>query len=1301
MMKQCFIAGLLSVFVMLPTGCHLSIEDILTPLPDNALPSDQIIEGGLQLHVTEQGFERFSMLAQGLMQDLIGGVCIDPTTQNLANIGEVTVCNQMTPGCALGCYIDGDVSSVNIGTPEDSTLAISIDFSLDEVRVPLSAEFLGFQISCTPHISLIDNSVEVWIDMNLNESDGSLSVAVGDIQEVSFGEISIVLPETDCDFSFLDDVLEGFFNTFIRNNIDFLTEGLFLDLINSLLAEAIPDPLGLASSIDVSAIISELASSVDAKLETWLVPGGHLAFNQGSMSLGIMTGLNSDSTPETRTSRTDSDPALCVPSGLIAPVMTASPFSLPQVTRCMNGQCRVETGLATDIIADAETRERDLGFGISESFLDLLGHHMVASGTMCLGVDGMLIRELNVETLSLLIPELSELGANPDDPIAVFLRPQRPVDFAIGDGTDTDPQINMEVEELEVDLYAFVFDRYVRILTITVAMNVGLNLDFAEDDEGVITLQPVVIGVSGDNIRVRASNAEFLGINEATLNNTLESLIGFLGPLLSGFVTGIPLPTFAGFSIDEVEIGKTQSLHDDFLALYMTLKPSEAMNRWLPERYREVASTPVETKASLVSTTVPTADVIREAVKTKTKTDYPAVSIELDAHNDDRNIEWSWRLNQGFWHPYSSATTIHIQNTALTLQGKHHVEIRGRVHGDIGSVDRTPVTIPVWIDSVAPQITSIDQSDDMISISVHDITFPDHTIEIAYGVSSQDKPLTSWSTERTISLSVAQMIASEGALRVFARDGQKNMNHHDVVLTHGVLTQMETPSIGCSTSDGQSSLIGLLVVLMGLMVLRHRRFAVTSVLLCLLMMGSACDGCSSDSDPSSDGDDVEDPTVSDPTVVEVPLGIIGEYTSMVVDSLGFSWIAAYNSDYGDLMVAKTNKQGRVGDDLWTFVDGVPTENTSSSPTTGYRDGIIDPGDDVGLYTSIAVGPSNEPMVSYHDRTTGSLKIAIKSGDSWQSYPVDIGEPMSLSEGDEVEGDEENPWHIIGLFSSMTRDESTGQPGIAYMSVQFYPAQNKMITQLRFAQATVAKPLSRNQWTIFLVDEEEYVLDDTERATVSLARGTGLFVSADRDPEGNPVLAYYESTHGTLKLAWFNSSAGAFDAPITVEGSPEEHNNVGWYPSLHVDSNSVAHISYVNTNRTHLRYIQFNGVDNRQPSVVVDDGYRIDGTNVFGEDRPVFHLMGYDNALMINQNHRAIAYQDATTHDLVFAIFEDGRWKTSILSGDTDVFQGAHGFFVSGALVGDDAVVANWVVNEFEQDFYVEIVRFNVNRGSIN
>ena len=1296
MMKQCFIAGLLSVFVMLPTGCHLSIEEILTPLPDNALPSDQIIEGGLQLHITEQGFERFSMLAQGVMQDLIRGVCIEPTTQNLADIGEVTVCNKMTSRCALGCYIDGDVSSVNIGTPEDSTLAINIDFSLDEVLVPLSAEFLGFQISCTPQISLIDNSVQVLIDMNINQSDGSLSVAVGEIKEVSFGEISIVLPETDCDFSFLSDVLEGFFNTFIRDNIGFLTEGLFLDLINSLLAEAVPDPLGLASSIDVSAIISEIGSSVDAKLETWLVPGGHLSFDQGAMSLGIMTGLNSDSTPETRTPRTDSDPALCVPSGLTAPVMTAPPFSLPQSTRCMNGQCRVTTELATDIITNAEARERDLGFGISESFLDLLGYHMIGSGTMCLGVDGTLVRELNIETLSLVIPELSEIGANPDDPIAVFLRPQRPIDFTIGEGIDTDPQINMAVEDLEVDIYALVFERYVRVLTITASVNLGLNLDFAEDSEGVITLQPVVIGVNDENITMRASNAEFLGIDEAVLDDTLGAFVEFLGPLLSGFVTGIPLPTIAGFSIDEVEIGKTQSLHDDFLALYMTLKPSEAMNRWLPEAYREVASIPVETRASLVSTTVPTAEIIREALKTKTKKDYPAVIIELDAHNDDRNIEWSWRLNHGFWHPYSSATTIHIQNSALTLQGKHHIEIRGRVHGDIGSVDRTPVTIPVWIDSVAPQITSIDQSDDMISVSVHDITFPDNTIEIAYGVSSQDKPLTSWSTERTISLSVAQMIASEGALRVFARDGQKNMNHHDIVLTHGVLTQMETPSVGCSTSDGQSSLIGLLVVLMGLMILRHRRFAVTSVLLCLLMMGSACDGCSSDSEPSSDGDKVEDPMVSDPTVIDVPLGIVGEYTSMVVDSLGFSWIAAYNSDYGDLMVAKTNKRGRVSDDLWTFVDGVPTENTSSSPTTGYRDGIIDPGDDVGLYTSIAVGPSNEPMVSYHDRTTGSLKIAIKSGDSWDSYPVDIGEPISFTEGAE-----ENPWHVIGLFSSLIRDESTGQPGIAYMSVQFYPAQNRMITQLRFAQATVDTPLSRNQWTIFLVDEEEYVLDDTESATVSFARGTGLFVSADRDPEGNPVLAYYESTNGTLKLAWFNSAAGTFDAPITIEGSSEEHNNVGWYPSLHVDSDSIAHISYVNTNRTHLRYIQFNGVDNRQPSMVVDDGYRIDGVNAFGEDRPVFHLMGYDNALLINQNHRAIAYQDATTHDLVFAIFEDDRWTTSILSGDSAVFQGAYGFFISGALVGDDAIIANWVVNEPEQDFYVEIVRFNVNRGSVN
>ena len=68
---------------------------------------------------------------------------------------------------------------------------------------------------------------------------------------------------------------------------------------------------------------------------------------------------------------------------------------------------------------------------------------------------------------------------------------------------------------------------------------------------------------------------------------------------------------------------------------------------------------------------------------------------------------------------------------------------------------------------------------------------------------------------------------------------------------------------------------------------------------------------------------------------------------------------------------------------WSVIDGVPAEPAGRSPLlynkNGFRGGQTEPGDDVGLWTSIAIDGAGNPAVAYYDRTNKALKFAQSAG----------------------------------------------------------------------------------------------------------------------------------------------------------------------------------------------------------------------------------------------------------------------------------------------------------------------------------
>ncbi len=195
--------------------------------------------------------------------------------------------------------------------------------------------------------------------------------------------------------------------------IDFLG-GLFGDLISdfvlgalepqlqTLIAELLPDPLGIENTLDLGGFLTTLSPGTTGALEARVVPGGYAFVEGGGLSVGIISGINTDRDPSTRTPDLDSEPAVCVPP-MAAPDLAA--LGLPQSPR---GNFVLPAAGA--FRGQPEDPNSDVAIGVSQTFLDMAGHHIITSGALCLGIGTQTIPQLNLGTIGIVVPSLGELG---------------------------------------------------------------------------------------------------------------------------------------------------------------------------------------------------------------------------------------------------------------------------------------------------------------------------------------------------------------------------------------------------------------------------------------------------------------------------------------------------------------------------------------------------------------------------------------------------------------------------------------------------------------------------------------------------------------------------------------------------------------------------------------------------------------------------------------------------------------------------------------------------------------------------
>ncbi|MBI2913242.1 MAG: hypothetical protein HYY03_04920, partial [Chloroflexi bacterium] len=299
-----------------------------------------------------------------------------------------------------------------------------------------------------------------------------------------------------------------------------------------------------------------------------------------------------------------------------------------------------------------------------------------------------------------------------------------------------------------------------------------------------------------------------------------------------------------------------------------------------------------------------------------------------------------------------------------------------------------------------------------------------------------------------------------------------------------------------------------------------------------------------------------DPTCASGNVITSPdtFRDAGWYTSLALDGSGKPVISYFESVDRDLKVLHCGDATCTSGNSITFPDvggdgGEFTSlalNPAGNPVVSYclnkgvlcghlkvlhcddpncaGDDIIaspDTAGDVGLWSSLALDGAGNPVVAYADFTNGDLKV------------LHCGNPTCTAGNSVVSGFAAAvPGSIVGSDTSLVLD-TAGNPVIST-----YDGGNGDLWVIRCGNPTCTS--------------------GNVISTPHTAGNVGQFTSLALDSAGNPVVSYYDATNGDLfVLHCGNATCSAGN----THASPDTTGNVGFLTSLELDASGNPVVSY--------------------------------------------------------------------------------------------------------------------------------------------
>lgn len=1329
----------------------------ITPLPGGFEPTARI-ENAASVRLTDSGItfleQNLGPLAKAALGDAggAGGVIKFPIPESSISLGITngTVCpggpdeNGNPPKCVA--EIDIGNAKLNIDTATPHNIKITGPLPIRLQNLPINLGFLG-----TTNARLTSNGCSTPSAFTNVDLDVDISVEVdNDPTHARYGYSRVKINKLAVNEAQLQNSLE-FCGGFIGSVLDLL-KGLVFGLISDQLLGTLGDTLSQqlcqqadpmanppcpAGSNDVEGVCRYGTDAAAECVGILLGTEGRLDLSGAlaSISPGTTGGLDILFAVGGPSKRPDNSNFAW---GDLNPIANGATLGMygggeaSPISGCVKlSEMALPTGIPVPLELEKNTVDGwpaglagpHVGIGLSERYANYALNSVYNSGFLCLGISTETVPQLASGTLSLLASSLKDLGLQREaQQVALVIRPGKPPTATFGNGTDinTDPVIRVLLPQASFDFYIWSTDRFIRFMTATFDLDVPVNLAVTPDG-----LLPVLdkIGVSNGKV----TNSELLREDPVVIAGALQGLLGglagqFLGGIsaidLSSALSSLGLTLTIPESVDgqgSPGLRKLTRDTDNYLGIFATLGTA-AQNPFAPNK----------TTVTLVKK-----DLDREGFRlaSAVESNVPAVNIQLSSplDNGTQAIEYSYRVDQGAWKPFTRERMVTVRDEWLRLQGKHTISARSRVVGHPETMDETPATMDVVIDAEPPVITIGEPVEAKAVVEVRDVVTGGGETRMRYRLDVGD-----WSAWTNAADIKTIDVGDAAEITVEAEDAEGNVAQASQALIRG---RAIATGAGCGCTfagEDQSQTNAAWVFALGMLgtMLRiarrrsdkpfevkqssgpkvrattgsksRRALRTLTSLAVIGATGSFCVlGCSDDSQIV-----VNSYKCVDPCVDLVP-GLIGAYTSVATTDRTI-WVAGYaeadwSSDYswGDLVVGKWD--GTAAKVAWSAIDGVPAEPPPDPllfNKNGFRGGQVESGDDVGLWTSIAVGSEGQAAVAYYDRTNKALKFAQQEGSSWNIMTVE-GKPQA----------------DIGRYAKLL--VVGGKPTIAYLSIE--PGSDGAVSsKVRLATATSAKPAGAADWTFedvavdaatpcrafFCAGDTACVIETNKcekkqtscepkcasgSACVDTGGGAacadirdaskidtypeaaGAYIALATDPAGALGVAFYDRIKGNLVVA--SKASGSWVSTI-IDGQADDgtdNGDVGIGASLFIDEKGDWHISYADGLSEGLKYAQVTKGTTVKLRAIVDDGLTLDGVK-FDDGQ---HIVGDDSSIYVGPSGEIhISYQDASSGTLRHAVGtptgDQITWKTSVISQEGFAGAFSHVFISDGKLM-----IANW------------------------
>lgn len=824
------------------------------PYPPEFYP--QTVETSGQVRVTPTGL---GFIEDNILTLLEGGL---PDGLNFclpAQDGDTEVCNEgsVCDSGEAGCQIELELEETTITPNPTDTIDISVTIGGLDETIPVTFSVLGSDVSCDvqPHLrgdrdqpARITADVPITFTVEPASPTGDVRITVGeldpDLSELDFrlsGGFRCTLANAASRINFVRNLLLGQITDPLQEAVDDITREQLCqqcdeagqcpnsttcnaedNVCDQADGQCVPITLGMEGRFLLGDALSDFTEHPESAMDLMLKVADHAEVNDG-ITLGLRSGYQPDAIRR------------CVPVDPTArPDFNAIPLS-PAIV--------------------GNTRPDDSPFMIGVGYHKKAIQHALwsvwSSGATCLGLDSEGIEQVNSGIFLALFPSLGDIVESGSE-AALKIVPQNAPDVILGENTVVesgssydivDPLLTIDWKDLDIHIFIWGQEREIRIarLRVDVIVPVALTVDNGE-------LIPV-IGDLGDAIQnIRPFDTELASDDPAALVDLVPTLVGAALPSLAGdLVDPIELPEFLGLRLDLDSDGITSVDNETMIALYASLEPVSSPQVHSPNF--GIASQRLDTSNVLPS------GVVR-----------PAVDLEMQhlaipglaEPTSDLEIEYSYRVNGGWWSLYDRSSALRVETPTLTLPGRHTIEVRARYKG-MESTASAPVYTEVWVDWDVPTIEDVKVTQSGLSVEAHDLAEPAESLEYRFRVVAEEHAngWTEWSNQNTYEW--ARNLPEYVRVDVQVRDRVGHVGDFSRTVRRAALESAPQPGTagersartGCSsTAQGPGALPVILMVLaMGLFWRRRssRRFGSAVVVASLLALA----GCSSDDESAT------------------------------------------------------------------------------------------------------------------------------------------------------------------------------------------------------------------------------------------------------------------------------------------------------------------------------------------------------------------------------------------------------------------------------------------------------------------